>query len=199
MNGLLLTSYVALWLLVLVLAGAVLALYHHFGTMYLSSREGRATQGPAIGSRLSGFGASALDGTEIAVPSGRPSLLLLASTDCPECGRLQEPLVRLARAHAGEVDVVVLCGGRRVEVSDWARGVGAPVRVVADRNFRRATAVGVGITPFLLGVDGDGVVRARGLVNGQEGLEMALHDLLHAGEDGAAPVGGMAVVGSAAR
>jgi hypothetical protein len=199
-NAFFVGSYAALWVLVLVMAAAILALYNHFGTMYLSSREGRAIQGPAIESRLSPFHATALDGTLVAIPSGRPALLLLASTDCPECGKLLGPLQRIAESRAGELDMVVLCGGRGVDVGAWARGLSAPVRVVADRNFRRATAMGVGITPFVVGVDGGGVVRARGLVNGAEGLGMAAEDVLRAPLDGvdAAPAR-VAIVGSAAR
>lgn len=193
MNGFLIGSYVALWVLVLVMAAAILALFHHFGTMYLSSREGRATQGPAIESRLAPFEATALDGTAVVVPSGRPALLLLASTDCPECGKLIAPLQRLAEIRFGELDVVVLCGGRRMGVAEWAGALGSPVRVVADRNFRRAAAMGVGITPFVVGVDGQGFVRARGLVNGAEGLAIAAEDVLRS--DGVFAD----VVGSAAR
>jgi hypothetical protein len=198
-NAFLVGSYVALWVLVLVMAAAILALFHHFGTMYLSSREGRATQGPAIESRLSPFAATTLDGTAVSLPSGRPALLLLASTDCPECGRLTGPLQRLAESRAGELDVVVLCGGRRTSVLEWARALGAPVRVVADRNFRRATAMGVGITPFVVGVDAGGVVRARGLVNGAEGLAMAAEDVLRAGDEVGDARALVAVAGSAAR
>jgi hypothetical protein len=177
-NGFFVVSYVALWVLVVVLAIAVLALYNHFGTMYLSSREGRAGQGPAIGSRPAPFTAPALDGTEVAVPSGRPALLLLASTDCPECGKLTRPLQELAARRAGELDVAVLCGGPVSRVAQWSRGLDPPLRVIADRNFRRAAALGVGITPFLVGIDGHGVVRTKGLVNGEEGLTRAVRDLL---------------------
>ena len=49
MSGPLLGSYIALWILVAVLSVAVFALYHHFGQMYLNSREGRETQGPDLG------------------------------------------------------------------------------------------------------------------------------------------------------
>jgi AhpC/TSA family len=180
-NAFLVGSYVALWALVAVLAAAVLALYNHFGSMYLSSREGRAAQGPAVGSRLTPFDAATLDGRAIAVPSGRPVLLVLASTDCPECERLKAPLQRLAGEHRDQLDVVVVCGGRGAAVAEWAASLRPPVDVVADKNFKRAAALGVGITPFVVGVDGMGVVRARGLVNGADGIGWAVDDLLDAG------------------
>lgn len=185
MNGFFLASYVALWLLVVALAVAVLALYNHFGRMYLSSREGRAAQGPAVGATVSRFTAAALDGGDVAVPGGRPLLLLLASTDCPECARLTSPLQDLALRHEDELDVVILCGGPSRRVAEWARGLGRPLRVIPDRNFRRAAALGVGITPFLVGLDGDGVVRTKGLVNGADGVARAVRDLVDdVAEDG---------------
>lgn len=178
MNGFFLVSYVALWVLVAVMAVALLALYNHFGRMYLSSREGRALQGPALGSTAPALQATSLDGVDISLPSGRPTLMLMASTDCPECGKLTGPLQEVARRRAAELDVVVLCGGPAPRVAEWARGLQAPLRVVADRNFRRASDLGVGITPFVIGLDGDGVVRTRGLVNGDDGLQRAVRDLL---------------------
>ena len=46
MSEALLVSYAALWALVLAIAVGLLALYRHFGEMYLTSREGRVTQDP---------------------------------------------------------------------------------------------------------------------------------------------------------
>ena len=172
MNAFLVGSYVALWVLVVVLPVAVLALYNHFGRMYLTSHQGRETQGPQIGAVVPSLQATDLRGRAVAVPSGRPALLLLASTDCPECRRLRAPLQRLAASRAGELDVVVLCSGQRSQVTEWASAMDAAVHVIQDKNYRRASAMGVGITPFVVGVDGDGVVQARGLVNGQDGLAL---------------------------
>ena len=44
MSEALLVSYAALWALVLAIAVGLLALYRHFGEMYLTSREGRVTE-----------------------------------------------------------------------------------------------------------------------------------------------------------
>jgi hypothetical protein len=179
-NAFLVGSYVALWVLVVVLAAAVLALYNHFGAMYFTSKEGRAQQGPALGTRLEAFSVRTLEGAEVSVATRRPALLLLAATDCPECGKLAAPLQRVAEEEAGRLDVVVLCGGPRGRVLEWARARAAapPLHVVHDKNFRRAGDLGVGITPFLVGVDAQGEVRTKGLVNGEEGLRLAVRDLL---------------------
>lgn len=181
MNAFLIGSYVALWVLVVVLAVALLALYNHFGQMYLTSHRGREEQGPGVGSVLDSFRATDLQGRGVAVPSGRPALVVLASVDCPECRRLRAPLQSLAAERAGDLDVVVLCNGQRSQVSQWAAAMSGPVHVIQDRNYRRASAMGVGITPFAVGVDGDGVVQARGLLNGRDGLALAVEALLDGG------------------
>jgi hypothetical protein len=199
-NGFLVGSYVALWVLVAVLVVAVLALYNHFGKMYLTSHAGREAQGPAVGSVLAAFTATDLQGRAVAVPSSRPMLVVLASIDCPECRRLRAPLQKLAAMRADELDVVVLCNGQRSQVTEWAAAMSGPVHVIQDKNYRRASAMGVGITPFMVGVDGDGVVQARGLVNGQEGLALAVEALLDRGpvvaESGFTPI---AMAGGASR
>ena len=200
MNAFLIGSYVALWVLVVVLAAALLALYNHFGQMYLTSHRGREEQGPAVGSALPAFTATDLQGRAVPVPAGRPALVLLASTDCPECRRLRAPLQQLAIDREGSLDVVVLCNGQRSQVAEWAAGMAGPVHVIQDKNYRRASAMGVGITPFMVGVDGDGLVQARGLVNGREGLALAVEALLDGGsrvaEQGFTPV---ALAGGASR
>jgi AhpC/TSA family len=183
-NSFLIGSYAALWVLVVVLAVALLALYNHFGQMYLTSHAGREEQGPTVGSVLDGFTAADLQGRRVSVPGGRPALVLLASTDCPECRRLRAPLQQLAIDRQASLDVVVLCSGQRSQVAEWAAGMGGPVHVIQDKNYRRASAMGVGITPFVVGVDAGGVVQARGLLNGREGLALAVEALL----DGAPPV-----------
>jgi hypothetical protein len=180
-NAFLIGSYVALWVLVVVLAVALLALYNHFGQMYLTSHRGREEQGPKVGAVLDPFRAADLQGRAVSVPSGRPALVVLASVDCPECRRLRGPLQALAADLAADLDVVVLCNGQRSQVAEWASAMDGPVHVIQDKNYRRASAMGVGITPFAVGVDGDGVVQARGLLNGRDGLALAVEALLDGG------------------
>ena len=188
MSPFLVGSYIALWVLCVAQALALLALYNHFGRLWFSSREGREKQGPAIGERIQPFTVRTLDGRDVAVPSARPVLLLLASTDCPECRRLREPLGRMARARAGELDVVVVCAGDRRAVAEWAADVDPAVHVAADMNYRRASALRVGITPYFIGAAADGTVRTKGLFNGPEGVLVATQLLLRTDDAGAGGV-----------
>jgi Redoxin len=189
-------SYVALWVLVVVLAVALLALYSHFGQVYLSSREGRENQGPKLGDKLPALRERTLHGDQVQLPAGRPALILVASTDCPECEKLKQPLQQLAAT--ADVDVAVLCAGQRSQVTAWARGLQPPVQVIVDKNFARASAMGVGVTPFMVGIGPDGVVRAKGLVNRDEGLHLFLEAVLDVESD-RAPLRPVAIAAGAAR
>jgi hypothetical protein len=78
MTGPLLVSYAALWIVVIVMA---IALYHHFGEMYLNSREGRQNQGPDVDSELKPLGARDVAGASLRLPTtGTPSRQSRAKT-----------------------------------------------------------------------------------------------------------------------
>lgn len=72
-------TYVALWLLVIVLAAAVFFLYRHLGLMLLNSREGRAAQGPELYERLPSVRVNDINGTmvQLGQSSSRPLFIFL--------------------------------------------------------------------------------------------------------------------------
>jgi hypothetical protein len=171
-------TYLALWSLVIVLALAVLALYQHFGEMYLNSRDGRHAQGPDVGASLRSRSVASLDGSRVALPTlGMPSLLLFMSTHCKVCGRLRGAVSAFSLSNP-EITVVIICAGRRAQVQDWARPLDQAVRVVPDDRFQLAASYRVGVTPFLVTVDAQGKVVGRGIVNDRDGLEVAADELL---------------------
>jgi len=89
-TGLLVVSNIVLWMLVILEALALFALYQHFGEMYLTTREGRQSQGPSVGSPLKRVDATDISGVARGLPTqSRPAFLLFASTSCPLCERLR--------------------------------------------------------------------------------------------------------------
>jgi methylamine dehydrogenase accessory protein MauD len=181
MSSLVAASYVALWILVLVEAVAIFALYHHFGEMYLSSREGRAQQGPELGSSLQPRELVDLQGSAVRLPSAAaPALLLFASTTCRPCQKLRPELRELA-ARRGSLEALVVCAGEQDEVRRWSAELDGRVRVVADRSGRLALDYGIALTPFCVAVDRFGTVRAKGIVNDGAGLERMADEAAAAG------------------
>lgn len=170
MNELFWVTYVLLWLLVAALAVAVLALYHHFGQMYLNSREGRADQGPAVGQRIATDSAVDLLGVEVTLPvPDRPSLVLFASTTCPICAQLRDHVARIGGERA-DLRVVVFCEGTSQRVAEWAGDLSAVARVVPDPRRRHALRHNIAGTPVCVAVARDGTAQATAIVNGYERL-----------------------------
>jgi hypothetical protein len=173
-----LASYVLLWVLVAVLFVGVFALYHHFGQMYLTSRTGRQEQGPAEGSFFRPVEGTVVGGDAVVIPHAtRPALVVFASTDCPLCGKLRAGLVRAARSHP-EVDLIVACAGHPRMVRAWSSDMNGTVPVIADPRARIGSRYRVGAWPFAIAVGADGRVRWRGLVNDDDGLDLAIHDAM---------------------
>lgn len=178
MSELLLISHVVLWMAVLIETIALLALYHHFGEMYLNSREGRASQGPELGSRPKSVEVQDVSGVNVQLPASEVrSLIVFATTDCELCGKLREDLRHFA-VNRPDVRPLVVCAGDEDEVSRWAGGLDEFVTVVPDRGHKIAARYGVGITPFCVGVDEGGTVLTKGIVNDLQGLESAADQTL---------------------
>lgn len=166
-------SYAVLWILVLVLGAAVFALYHHFAELYLASREGRASQGPEVGSSINRLRLA--NGRDYELQRGQPTLVLFTATTCKICDKLRADISQFA-ARRPDIAIDVLCAGSGREVSDWARALPTRVRVFGDRGYRAAASLGIGMTPFVVGVDAAGTVRVKGLVNEEFGLQWAAEE-----------------------
>lgn len=178
MDGFWLIRYIALWVVVVAQSVALLSLFHHFGQMYLNSREGRADHGPERDSQLARRIAQTLLGSEVAVPvAGRPGVVVFTHTDCELCRELRPALRDLALRHA-EVNVSVICAGPENQVRQWAGDLIEVADVIPDRRGRISTAYRIGVTPFLVAVDAHGTVKGKGIVNNLDGLERVAGDAL---------------------
>jgi methylamine dehydrogenase accessory protein MauD len=177
MTQALLISNALLWLLVLVLAGVVLALVRQLGV--LSARiapvGALATgAGPRHGDaapllELEDWSGRALRvGGESA--DGRSTLLFFLSPRCPVCKELLPVVGALAESERGWLRVVWASDGERAEHAALVRE-----HDLAARGFVLSTelalAYRVGQLPFAVLVDAAGRVRAAGIVNTREHLE----------------------------
>lgn len=170
MSEVFLASYIALWILVAVLSVGVFALYHHFGEMYLVSRQGRSAQGPETGKMLKRSVSETTTGDRVELPPvGSPALLIFADTTCRLCGNLRPDIRRFAEDH-DQIEVAIVCGGADDAVREWAVGLSDLVPVIPDSKHRLAVRNRVGLTPFVIALDEKGVVRETGLVNDGSGL-----------------------------
>jgi hypothetical protein len=167
----------AMWLLLLVLAVAVFALYRHFGQIYVGSARGRADQGPTVGAALPPASLTDLAGAPLQLPGRRPVVLVFGDTACDLCAEVRAELPALA-GHREAISTVLLCDGSAAEVADWSAQAPDFVRVVHDAKGALAHKYKVNTLPFAVCVGLGGVVVAKSIINGREGLEWAAEQAL---------------------
>ncbi|MFN8544113.1 MAG: methylamine dehydrogenase accessory protein MauD [Candidatus Binatia bacterium] len=190
MTAALLVSTVVLWVVVLVLAGVVVALARQIGVLYERVAPAGALligRGPEVGEAAPVVGAEDLRGAALQLggPSsdGRSTLLFFLSPTCPVCKELLPTVAALARRERAHLRVVLCGDGTRAEHEALLRAqrveeipcVLSPALGVAHRVPR---------LPFAVLLDAGGVIRSKGLVNTREHLE----SLLEAQERGVASI-----------
>jgi methylamine dehydrogenase accessory protein MauD len=173
----LIVSNVILWVAVVVLAGVVVALARQIGVLFERVAPAGALlqgHGPVIGAAAPVVAAEDLRGGRHPVgearADGRSTLLFFLSPTCPVCKTLLPVLRAIARRERAWLDVLLASDGPRAEHEAFVR---------AERldafPYLLSPSLGmawqVGKLPYAALVDGDGVVRAKGLVNTREHLE----------------------------
>jgi hypothetical protein len=168
-------SMYVLWALFLVMAFALFALYRYFGQMYINSPDAREAQGPEVGSHLLSTAGYDVNGEPVALPAAGPALVMFADTACDLCAYLRDRLTVLD-SRASRISIVVFCAGKLSDVTAWAARVPSYVHVVPDHKASIANRYEVNGTPFVVSVDHDGRVAAKGVVNTGESLIRAADD-----------------------
>jgi methylamine dehydrogenase accessory protein MauD len=177
MTEALLVSNVVLWIVVVVLAGTVLALVRQLGVLYERVAPAGAlmvSRGPAVGEVAPLVRADALSGParELggARADGRSTLLFFLSPTCPVCKALLPAVRSIVRREGDWLEVVLASDGPRAEHEAFVRE-----HRLEDFPYVLSTPLGVthqvGKLPYAVLLDAAGVVRAKGLVNTREHLE----------------------------
>ncbi len=167
----LIISHLATWVLLILLTLAVLALYRHFGQLYMNTSQNKSAQGPALGSSVLSLGKKGLDGRDVYLPDGRPTVMVFADTDCEYCARIRDELMHFK---AGSVRFVLLCAGRRNDVVAWARSLTENTEVIWDHRAALTARYEVNGTPFAVVVGSNGRVVGKSIINGRAGLDWAV-------------------------
>lgn len=176
MTDALVVSNVLLWVVVLALLVAVLALARQIGILYERIAPMGALMldsGPKVGEAAPAFELESLAGDRIAVGGAglkRSQLLFFLSPTCPVCKKLL-PILRSTRhSERGWLDVVLASDGDRDEHRAFYQKA-----KLADFPYLLSTELGmalkVGRLPYAVLIGEDGRIRAKGLVNSREQLE----------------------------
>jgi methylamine dehydrogenase accessory protein MauD len=173
-------SQAVLWLVVLALGATVFALARQIGVLHerVAPLGALMTDRAAdVGDRAPRFELADIAGREVRLggggEGGRSQLLLFVSPDCPVCKKLLPVARSFARGERRRLDLVLVGDGERDAHAAMARehgleGVPLVVSPAVGMGY------GVGKLPYAVLVDGEGTVRAKGLVNSREHLESLL-------------------------
>lgn len=171
----LVVSQGVLFLLVLALAGVVLALARQLGVVHERIAPAGAlalSGGPRVGESAPHVAAQSLAGTLSrigeACATGRSQLLFFLSPRCPVCKTLLPTVLRLARSHG--VRLRIASDGAEDDHEGLARGHGLALEdyfVSTELGLR----YGIAKLPYAVLIDGRGIVRAQGIVNTREHVE----------------------------
>ncbi len=176
MSGVWLASYIVLWAVVLFQGLVIFILLRQLGVMYLGTARGVAHDGLPVGERAPDFNLPALEGRSISLADfrGLPLLLVFGSPDCSPCRRLIPDLNVFARDRVAEVRVLFLSRGAVEDSRRFVRehDVQVPLAVFPDEGL--ADKYKARVTPFAFLIDGEGVIRAKGLANNREHLDMLM-------------------------
>lgn len=157
-------SYVILWIIVIIQLIGLLCLFHYQGKAIISALSQNQSHGPKIGSRISASGLTSISGASVKfAESGEAAkAVMFASTTCTSCEGALTAVGKL-RNIAGSPSITVVCRGdaEQVDVVTKLRGLN-PELVVADPDGRITRDWKVVSVPFVVLLDGHGVVVAAG-------------------------------------
>lgn len=186
-------SYVALWLLLLVIGILLLLLYRHFGVMSLGTLEGVQRDGLPVGAAAPPLGGVTASGDDAGWEPrrGAVDLLLFVSPDCGPCETLLPVVNRLAASPAARrLGITAIVPGPRETVARLDEKYHPPYLCLAEDGSGAFARFRVRVTPFAFVIGADGRVLAKGLCSDPERLR-ALLDA--AGVDDVAAAVGTAV------
>jgi len=170
-------SNATLWLVVIALAVALLAVVRQLGVLHERIAPVGAlmlANGLKVGESAPQIAAQDLDGRAVTVGAARAderaTLLMFVSPSCPVCKALLPVLKSSLAAERHWLDIVLASDGELADQREFVRAqrlgefaylVSAPLGI----------AYQVSRLPFAALIDSQGVLRARGIVNSREHLE----------------------------
>lgn len=167
------------WVLILAIAGLLVALFRQVGMLH--ERLGPVGAlvlpgGPKVGEAAPRFDLAALDGQPVSIGGGqgtRSTLVFFLSPTCPVCKTLLPVVKRIAQEERDRLGVVLASDGdeaaQRAMVEE--RGLRAFPLVLSTE---LGMAYGVSKLPHAVLIGPDGRLSASGLVNNREHLESLL-------------------------
>ncbi len=173
----LLISQIALWVLLLAMAGLQLAVLRQVGVIHERiAPMGALTfdKGPKEGESAPPFDLVDLGNRRVRIggagAAGKSTLVFFLSPTCPVCKKMLPILKSSARSESSWLDILLASDGEAAEHERF-------IRAHSLQEFPYVLSQELGLTyrvgklPYAVLIDDAGVVRAKGLINTREHLE----------------------------
>ena len=184
MNEAFIISNVILWVVVLVLTTLLFAITRQVGILHERVAPAGAlqpTSGPKIGEITEEIKATSLQGESIRLGGSRQeeqaSFILFISPTCPVCKELVPTAKSLAKAELNDIKLFFASDGENIEQHENY------IRDLGIENYPYFVSESLGMhyqvskLPFAVLIDGDGILRSKGLVNTREHLESLIESM----------------------
>lgn len=169
-------SHFVLWALVILNTIVSIILLRTFGAFYLGSRDGISRDGLELSTQAPDFEGDRMDGSRLRLSDIEAEwvVLLFATPSCGDCYDLIPPMESLQREVGDRLRILYLFRGSAQEARAIERLRRATITVLIVGRDELAAAYRVRVSPFAQVLDGDRVVRAKGLVNHRGNVEHML-------------------------
>ena len=190
MNTALLISNITLWILLIGLALTVVALARQIGVLHERIAPAGALMvrgGPKVGEASPVLDVTDITGRDYSIGAARAdaksTLLFFLSPNCPVCKTLLPVLKSSQKSERDWLDILLTSDGDSAEQQAFIEKY-----KLQDFSYILSSNLGmtyqVGKLPFAVLLDGEGIIRSKGLVNSREHLE----SLFEAKERGVASI-----------
>ena len=177
MNTALLISNITLWILLIGLALTVVALARQIGVLHERIAPAGALMvrgGPKVGEASPVLDVTDITGRDYSIGAARAdaksTLLFFLSPNCPVCKTLLPVLKSSQKSERDWLDILLTSDGDSAEQQAFVDEY-----KLQDFSYILSSNLGmtyqVGKLPFAVLLDGEGIIRSKGLVNSREHLE----------------------------
>lgn len=139
-SGLFYASYIALWVLVILMAAIMVVLLRHFGLVTMGTLDGVQRDGLEVGATAPQISAVTAGGAPYRLDANthKARFLLFGATECEPCGKVLPYVAMLSEAMRSDLDVTVVVPGPPSAAALMGRELNRPVpeslNIVADED-----------------------------------------------------------------
>jgi methylamine dehydrogenase accessory protein MauD len=176
-----LASYIAVWLLVLLLGFLLLGALRNQALLGWRLEQLEATMPSKInrnglkpGARAPEFSLPDTAGDQVSLRdfAGRRLFLVFTQSGCRPCHAVLPALEKLQAK--GEVQVIVVNNGDLESTRDWTKRPSASFPVLVQERYELSKRYEAFATPFGFLIDEGGVIASKGIINNRQHIELVL-------------------------